>query len=91
MRTLLTASLVSGAVAGVVAFAAFLVTHAIWIVPIWDVAPIGVVYSILAGVAVGWAYDIHRPRLPARSIGRVGVVFAATVLALVPAEVVALT
>jgi hypothetical protein len=81
-RTELGIALMSGAVAGAVALAAFLVIHAVWIVPIWSDAPGGLVFALVAGVAVGWAYDVYRVRLPARPIGRAAVVFACASLAL---------
>jgi hypothetical protein len=76
-------ALLSGAVAGAVAFAAFLFIHAIWIVPIWSIAPAGL-WAVLGGITVGWAYDVHRVRLPARPVGRVTVVFACASLVLAP-------
>lgn len=83
LRPELWVALLSGAAAGAVAFAAFLVIHAIWIVPIWDVAP-AVLWAVLGGITVGWAYDVHRVRLPARRVGRVAVVFAGLSLTLAP-------
>jgi hypothetical protein len=76
-------ALLSGAVAGAVGFAAFLLIHAIWIVPIWDIAP-AVLWAVLGGVTVGWAYHVHRVRLPARPVLRVAVVFACASLVLAP-------
>jgi hypothetical protein len=84
IRTELNKALLSGAVAGVIGFAAFLIIHAIWIVPIWFIAPFGLSAAVLDGLAVGWAYDVHRVRLPARSVGRVAVVFACASLTLAP-------
>lgn len=75
-------ALMSGAVAGAVAFGAFLVIHAVWIIPIWSDAPGGLVFAVFAGVAVGWAYDVYRGRLPASPIRRAAVVFACASFAL---------
>lgn len=83
IRAELGLALLGGAAAGVAGFAVFLVMHAIWIVPIWDSAP-AVTFAVLAGIAIGWAYDIHRVRMPARPAERVTVVFAALTLTLSP-------
>src|ERR1700687_1820559 len=77
------AALIAGAVAGTVGFAVFLVIHAIWIVPIWFVAPAWL-WAFLGGVCVGWAYDVHRVRLPLRLAGRAAVVFGSASLVLAP-------
>jgi hypothetical protein len=83
IRVELGSALLGGAAAGVLGFAWFLVIHAIWIVPIWDIAP-AVMWAALGGIAIGWAYDVHRDRLPARHVGRVAVVFASASLVLAP-------
>jgi hypothetical protein len=77
------AALLAGAVAGTAGFGAFLLLHAIWIVPIWSILP-AEVWAVLGGVCVGWAYDVHRVRLPRRPAGRVAVVFASASLVLTP-------
>lgn len=84
IRPELGAALVSGAAAGVVGFAAFVVIHALWIVPIWDIVPFGLAWGGLGGITIGWTYDVHRIRLPARPAGRVAVVFASATLVLAP-------
>jgi hypothetical protein len=84
MRLELGAALLGGAAAGVVGYAAFLVIHAVWIVPIWDAAPGGFPFAVFAGVAVGWAYDVYHMRLPARPIRRAAGVFACASFALAP-------
>jgi hypothetical protein len=83
IRAELGLALLGGAAAGVAGFAVFLVMHSIWIVPIWDSAP-AVTFAVLAGIAIGWAYDVHRALLPARPVGRVAVVFASATLVLAP-------
>jgi hypothetical protein len=83
IRRELGAALLAGSVAGAVGFAAFLLIHSIWIVPIWGIAP-AVLWAVLGGFTVGWAYDVHRVRLPARPVGRVAVVFACASLTLAP-------
>lgn len=62
----LTASLIAGAVAGAAGFALFLVVHALWIVPIWDVAATGPLAAGF-GLAAGWAFHewAEHGRLPA--------------------------
>lgn len=47
----------AGAVAGAAAAAVFLILHAAWIVPIWQVAPI----ALLIGAAAGVAMSALRP------------------------------
>lgn len=54
-----------------------------------DVRPAGAIAGIVA-LAVGWAYDIDRARLPREAKGRVLVVLAAGALVLLPAEPIAL-
>lgn len=82
-------ALFAGAVAGAAGFATFLVVHALWIIPIWSIVP-ALMWAVLGGIAVGWAYDVHRVRLPAREVGRVAAVLACASLALIPAQLVAL-
>ena len=83
IRAELGLALLGGAAGGVAGFAVFLVMHSIWIVPIWDSAP-AVTFAVLAGIAIGWAYDVHRVRLPAGAAARVTVVLAALTLTLSP-------
>lgn len=91
VRPDLVTALLSGAVAGIVGFATFLVVHALWILPIWFIAPVGLAAAVLGGLCVGWAYDIHRARLPGSAVGRILAVLAAASLVLFPAEPLALT
>ncbi|GAC1645897.1 MAG: hypothetical protein NVS9B11_17380 [Candidatus Dormibacteraceae bacterium] len=90
-RSQLEAAVIAGALAGVAGFAAFLVVHAIWILPIWFIAPMGLVIAALGGACVGWAYNIHRNHLPRSSWRRILAVFTAATLVLLPAEPLALT
>lgn len=78
-----------GVTAGVVGLAVFLVLHAVWIVPIWFVAPIGVVIAVLGGAAVNWAYLHGKPRLPDGNIRRWVAVAGGAVLILLPSLLVA--
>ena len=84
-------ALISGAAAGLAGFSAFLVVHAVWILPIWFIAPAGLVVAAGGGLAAGWAYDVHRARLPRAAVGRILAVFAAATLVLLPAERLSLT
>lgn len=56
----------AGAIAGVAGLAVFLVLHQLWIVPIWFIAPVGLVMAAVGGAAVGAAYHELLPRLPPR-------------------------
>jgi hypothetical protein len=60
------AALVSGALSGIVGLLVFLIIHAIWIVPIWFIVPVGMVLAVAGGLAVGWAYSEVLRRLPPR-------------------------
>lgn len=60
------ASLQAGALAGTAGFATFLLLHHLWIVPIWFIAPVGLLVAVSAGAAVGAAYAELQPRLPPR-------------------------
>jgi hypothetical protein len=60
------ASLMAGMLAGVAGLLVFLVIHHVWIKPIWDILPIGLVIAGLGGLAVGWAYSELLPGLPRR-------------------------
>jgi hypothetical protein len=62
MKSYQLAGLLSGA-AGLVVFLAI---HHVWILPIWEVFPLGVIIAGLGGLAVGRAYDLLRPNLPPR-------------------------
>lgn len=80
---------VPGVAAGVAGLVVFLGLHAVWIVPIWSVAPLGLVVAVLGGAAVGWAYLHVGPHLPAGIVRRWLAVAGGTVLVLVPSLVLA--
>ena len=90
MRTPQSAALAAGALAGIAGFAVFLAVHAVWIVPIWFIAPAGVLIAAVTGLCVGWAYDVHRGLLATSIPLRVVTLFAAAALVLLPAEPIAL-
>lgn len=74
-----TASLIAGALSGVVGLLVFLTIHHFWIRPIWSIAPIGLIIAALGGLAVGWAYNELRSGLPPRplaSLAMVGLIAA---------------
>ena len=83
-------ALVSGSLAGLAGLVVFLVIHAVWIVPIWSVAPLGALVAAVGGVAVGRAYEEHRRLIPGGGLGRVTAVSLAGALVLLPAEPIAL-
>ena len=60
------AAVAAGAVAGIAGLGVFLVAHHVWIVPIWFIAPVGVVTAGAAGAVVGASYATLRPHLPRR-------------------------
>jgi hypothetical protein len=79
-------ALVAGAVAGLAGLLAFLLLHALWIVPIWPILPVGLLLAGGGGPAVGWAYAELKSRLPRRpwtALAMAGIV----ALILVPAVV----
>lgn len=80
---------VPGIVAGVAGLAVFLTLHAIWILPIWFVAPVGLALAIIGGAAVGWAYTNVEPALPAGLLRRWLAVTGGVVIILAPSVVVA--
>jgi hypothetical protein len=83
-----TAARIAGALAGIAGLLAFLALHALWIVPIWFILPVGLVMAGGGGLAVGWAYAELRWRLPRRpwtALAVVGVI----ALILLPAFVLA--
>lgn len=90
VRTPSSAALAAGALAGIAALAVFLTVHALWIVPIWSIAPLGVMIAALSGLGGGWAYDLHRERMSGSIPVRVATLFVAASLVLLPAEPVAL-
>jgi hypothetical protein len=66
MNSNLSAALFSGFIAGLSGLAVFLVVHALWILPIWFILPMGIPIAGIGGVAVGWAYAEIAHRLPVR-------------------------
>lgn len=60
------AAVATGAVAGIAGLGVFLVAHHVWIVPIWFIAPVGVVMAGAGGAVVGASYATLRPHLPRR-------------------------
>lgn len=66
MNSNLSAARFSGFLAGLSGLAVFLVVHALWILPIWFILPIGIPLAGIGGVTVGWAYSDIAHRLPPR-------------------------
>jgi hypothetical protein len=60
------AALIAGVLAGIIGLLAFLIVHALWIMPIWFILPLGLVIAGAGGLAVGWSYAELRNRLPKR-------------------------
>jgi hypothetical protein len=60
------ASLSSGVLSGITGLLVFLVIHHLWIKPIWDILPAGLVIATLGGLSAGWAYYEVFPHLPGR-------------------------
>ena len=83
------AALIAGVVAGLAGLLVFLVLHALWIVPIWFILPVGMVVAAGGGLAIGWAYAELRQRLPGRPwtpLALVGVIGGILLPAFVLAE-----
>jgi hypothetical protein len=76
------ATIASGAIAGLVGFTVFLTIHAAWITPIWSIALPGAATAAAGGAAVGWAYLMHRARLPRGRMTRAAALFGAAVFVL---------
>jgi hypothetical protein len=57
--------LLSGAIAGIVGLATFLVIHHFWIQPIWFIFLPGLILSSIGGIAVGWSFQTIQSGLPA--------------------------
>jgi hypothetical protein len=79
---------IAGAVAGIAGLLAFLMLHALWIVPIWFILPVGLLVAGAGGLAVGWAYAELRWQLPRRPWTTLAVVGLIAVM-LAPAVVLA--
>lgn len=75
---------VAGGVSGAAGLLAFLVTHHLWIVPIWSVVVFGGPFAVLGGAVVGWAYVSISDRLPRNLLLRWAIVTAGSVLLFVP-------
>ena len=59
-------ALIAGVLSSIAGLVVFLVVHALWILPIWFVAPLGLGLAGAGGLAVGWAYAELLPGLPKR-------------------------
>ena len=88
-RTTAWTALAPGMAAGVAGLVTFLVLHAVWIVPIWAVATLGLVVAVLGGAAVSWAYLQVEPHLPGGHLGRWLAIAGGATLILSPSLVVA--
>jgi hypothetical protein len=82
------AALASGALCGITGLLVFLVIHAVWIMPIWFILPVGLVIAVAGGLAVGRAYAEIQHRLPPRP-WRVPTLTALIALVLLPATLLA--
>jgi hypothetical protein len=83
-----TGALIAGALAGLCGLLAFLMLHALWILPIWFILPAGLLVAGSGGLAVGWAYAelvAHLPRRPWTTLAVVAIIS----LILLPAFVLA--
>ena len=78
----------AGVLAGISGLITFLILHALWIVPIWFIAPLGLVMASAAGAVVGAAYGELRDRLPRRP-WTAAAVLGVVVLVLLPSIVIA--
>lgn len=74
----------AGAIAGEAGLVVFLVAHAVWIVPIWSIATVGVIVAALGGAAAGWALDELRPALPEHPVAAWVAVVAGAAVVLSP-------
>ena len=83
-----TASVLAGALAGIAGFVTFLLIHALWIVPIWRVAPVGLLAAGGTSAVFGAAYAELLPRLPPRPWTAFAV-FVVIGLVLLPSVVIA--
>ena len=64
-------NLIAGVLSGIAGLLTFLVIHHFWILPIWFIAPAGLIIAALGGLAVGWSYAEIQAGLP-RSSGAAG-------------------
>jgi hypothetical protein len=83
------AARIAGVAAGIAGLLAFLVLHALWIVPIWFILPVGLLIAGGGGLAVGWAYaELHHqlPRRPWTALAVVGLIAVILLPAVVLAE-----
>jgi hypothetical protein len=76
------AALISGALSGITGLLVFLVIHAMWIMPIWFILPIGMVVAVAGGLAVGLAYAEIKHRLPPRPWTAPSIIVLITVILL---------
>ncbi len=83
------AALIAGVLAGMAGLLAFLALHALWILPIWFILPVGLLAAGGGGLAVGWAYAELNWRLlgsPWTALAVVGVIAVILLPAFVLAE-----
>lgn len=59
-------AIISGALSGITGLLVFLTIHALWIMPIWFILPMGLVIAVVGGIAAGWGYAEIKPNLPPR-------------------------
>ena len=81
-------AVISGMIAGVAGLSTFLMVHALWIMPIWFILPIGLMIALLGGAAVGWAYAEVQHKLPSRPWTAIALA-ALIVACLLPATILA--
>lgn len=79
-------ALLAGILSGITGLLTFLLIHAAWISPIWFILPVGSLIAGLGGLAVGWAYELLAPGLPAGP-WRIPAFFGVITLILLPALV----
>jgi hypothetical protein len=83
------AARIAGVAAGIAGLLTFLVLHALWIVPIWFILPVGLLVAGGGGLAVGWAYAelwCGLPRRPWTALAVVGVIAVMLLPAVLLAE-----
>lgn len=57
-------NLIAGVLSGIAGLLTFLVIHHFWILPIWFIAPAGLIIAAIGGLAVGWSYAEIQAGLP---------------------------